>query len=106
MKSYLAECLAEFLPEFGVSLDEAQLGQLANDLDVGICLHQEMTSDSIPYRNPAEDKVKELSKKIESMHEQGVVDSYLSKLEDRERTIKHLNLVILELRQKLKEVPA
>ena len=106
MKTYLVERLAELLPEFGVSLDEAQLERIANDLDVGICLYQEMISESIQYRNPAEDKVLELSKKIESMHEDRVVSSYKSKLEDRERTIKHLNLVILELRQKLKEVAA
>ena len=106
MKSYLVECLAELLPEFGVSLDDAQLEQIANDLDAGISLYQEMISDSITYRNPAEDKVRELSKKMESMHEQGVVDSYLSKLEDREWTIKRLNLVILELKQKIKEVSA
>ena len=106
MKDYLIECLCELLPEFGVSLDEAQLEQIANDLDVGICLYQEMISESIQYRNPAEDKVRELSKKMESMHEDRVVSSYKSKLEDREREIKRLNTVILDLQHRIKEMAA
>lgn len=103
MKDYLVECLSELLPDFGVSLGKDQLDQLAAGLDQGIDCYNDMVSNSIPYWNPAEEKVKELSKQMESMHEDKVVSNYKSKLEDRDREIKRLNLVIRDLQNRIKE---
>lgn len=99
MKDYLVECLSEILADFDVKLSGDQLDQVAEDLDHGIACYNDMVSDSIPYWNPAEDKVKELSKKMESMHEDSVVVYYRSKLEDSSREIKRLRLLIQDLQQ-------
>lgn len=102
MKGYLEEALAELLPAFNVNLSLEQIGELANDLDISIDCYNGMMSDSIPYRNPMEDKVKELSKQMESMHADSVVKGYESKLDDHKREIKRLHLVIEDLQTRLR----
>lgn len=103
MKSYLEEALAELLPALNVNLSLVQISELASDLDVSIDCYNGMMSDSIPYHNPAEDKVKELSKRMESMHEDGVVKNFESRLDDHKREIKRLHLVIEDLQTKLRD---
>ena len=91
----------EFLFDLNVELKSDQLSQLAEDLNVGISCYQDMISDSIPRWNPAEDKVKELTKKMETMHEDKVIRYYEDQVEQYQREIKRLRLLVDDLQTKL-----
>lgn len=102
MKSYLEEQLSELLPHFGLSLSLEQQTEFAEALETSIDCYQSMMSGSVAYWNPAEDKVKELSKQMEPMHSDQTVKHLKDDLDDHKREIKRLRLVIEELQGKLK----
>ena len=102
MEDCIKESLVEFLEGVGIRLTPKQLNEISKDLCHGVEMYQEMQSQSIPYWNPAEDKVRELSKQMESMHEDRVVKGFETKLDDHKREIKRLHLVIEDLQTRLR----
>lgn len=102
MKAYLEEALSELLPEFGISLSLEKQAELAEALDTSIDCYQGMMSDFVFPWNPSEDKVKELSKQIESMHSDQSVKHLQNDLDNHKREIKRLHLLIEDLKDKLK----
>lgn len=101
MVDYIKEMLYEFLEPYGVVLSDEDITQLSKDIDLGIDSYNEIYSYTHDYTNPLEDKVRTLTKTIDTMHTAQSYKHLEDTLDQVRRDNQRLRLMVDELQQRI-----
>lgn len=101
MVDYIKEMLYEFLEPYGITLSDEDITQLSKDIDLGIDSYNEIYSYTHDYTNPLEDKVRTLTKTIDTMYTAQSYKHLEDTLDQVRRDNKRLRLMVDELQQRI-----
>lgn len=101
MVDYIKEMLYEFLEPYGIALSDEDITQLSKDIDLGIDSYNEIYSYTHDYTNPLEDKVRTLTKTIDTMHTAQSYKHLEDTLDQVRRDNQRLRLMVDELQQRI-----
>ena len=103
MKDCIVECLEEFLFDNKIILSLDKINELAESIDHGVSMYQEVYYSSIPSYNPLEDKVIRLEKQVENMYSRETVNQMKNQIDVHKREINRLRTLIEDLKSDSKQ---
>lgn len=101
LEDHIEDIIFECLDAYEIKLTSEQLKSMAHDVCLAVEMYEVHSSYRVDYQNPYETEAKELKKQIDDMYSKEHVDNLKNTLDDKDRIISRLRIMVDDLRREL-----